>query len=141
MRARKLPWIAVALVFAVASQALNAQESDEIYEIRSYHYEPSLLADYKTWIEEDALPYLTENLDVVGFWIGSGDPAEVSGKALDELGSANVTWIIRWPSMEVRSQERPGVFAADEWKEIASRVPGGREAYLRVEARFASSVY
>lgn len=141
MLVRTLPCLAVALVLAVASQPLNAQASEAIYEIRSYHYEPTLLADYKAWIEDEALAYLSENLDVVGFWIDSGDPAEVSGEALDELGSANVTWIIRWPSMEVRSKERPGVFATDEWKDIASRVPGGRESYLRIEARFANSVH
>ena len=141
MQVRRLPCLAIAPVFAVASQALNAETSDAIYEIRSYHYEPTLLADYKTWIEEEALPYLSENLDVVGFWIGSDDPAEISGKELDDLGSANVTWIIRWPSMEVRSKERPAVFATDEWKDIASKVPGGRASYLRIEARFANSVY
>ena len=141
MLVRILPCLVVALVLAVASRPLNAQGSEAIYEIRSYHYEPTLLADYKAWIEEEALAYLSENLDVVGFWIDSGDPAEVSGEALDELGSANVTWIIRWPSMEVRSKERPGVFATDEWKDIASRVPGGRESYLRIEARFANSVH
>ncbi len=141
MRLRKLPWIAMAMVFATASESSNGETADAIYEIRNYHFEPTHLADYKSWIEKEALPYISQRVDVVGFWIESSDSPEISGEPLDELGSANVTWIIRWESMEARNQERPAVFSTDEWKDIFSRVPGGPESYLRIEARFATSVH
>ena len=141
MRARILPWIAIAMIFAITSQSLNGQTSEAIYEIRSYHFEPTLLADYNTWIEDEGLPYISERIDVVGFWIDSSDPPEISGEPLDELGSANVTWIIRWPSIEARHEDMAAVFSTDEWEDIFSRVPGGPESYIRIEARFATSIF
>lgn len=113
-------------------------DADEggIFEIRNYHFRPDLLAAYRAWANDEAIPYLGRHVDIVGFWFGTDVPAEVSGAPLDDLGSANVTWIIRWDDMEQRAEGMAATFSTEEWADIYSRVPGGRESYLRIEARF-----
>ena len=107
-----------------------------IYEIRNYHYEPSLMTEYRRWATELALPYIRANLDLVGFWINLDEAPQIGGKPLDELGSATVTWIIRWSSMEQRGQQFGKVFGADSWQQIMAKNPG-QENYHRTEAKFA----
>ncbi len=107
-----------------------------IYEIRNYHYEPTLLEEYKEWAIKSALPYIREHLDVVGFWVNADEDSEVNGRPLDDLGSATVTWIIRWDDMAKRNEVMSAVFASDEWREIMNLNPG-RENYHRTEAKFA----
>ena len=77
-----------------------------IYEIRNYHFNPARLEEYKTWAKEKALPFLDRELDLVGFWANAGD-SEVLGEPMDILGSANITWIIRWPDRETRDANGP----------------------------------
>lgn len=110
-----------------------------IYEIRNYHYEPSLMSEYKAWATDAALPYLRANLDLVGFWTNTPEPAQVNGKELDDLGSATVTWIIRWADMETRNDQMGKIFAAEAWSEIMKTNPGP-EHYHRIEAKFAEEL-
>ncbi|MCY4655275.1 MAG: hypothetical protein OXC80_00500 [Gammaproteobacteria bacterium] len=107
-----------------------------IYEIRNYHYEPSLMPEYRKWANELAVPYIKEAVDLVGFWINIDEPTQIGGQPQDELGSATVTWIIRWPDVEARHKEFPKVFGSAEWREIFSQNPG-QEHYHRTEAKFA----
>ena len=110
-----------------------------IYEIRNYHYEPSLIADYRAWAVSKALPYIRNHLDLVGFWVNIDEPPQVSGKPQDELGSATVTWIIRWEDIATRHRVMGEVFGADEWKDIMAANPG-QENYHRTEAKFAQAL-
>jgi hypothetical protein len=111
-----------------------------IYEIRNYHFEPTLLGEYEEWVTKHAMPYMREHLDLVGFWMNVDEPAQVTGKPLDELGSATVTWIIRWDDLETRNRVMSEVFASsEEWAEITKAHPG-REHYHRIEARFAKAL-
>lgn len=110
-----------------------------IYEIRNYHYEPSLMKEYTAWARNDALPFLREQLDLVGFWVNGPEDAEVNGKALDELGSATVTWIIRWPDRATRDDRMGKIFATDDWTEIMKTNPGAQH-YHRIEAKFAEEL-
>lgn len=110
-----------------------------IYEIRNYHYEPTLIDKYKEWAAKLALPYIRQKLDVVGFWVNTDAPPEVAGRPLDELGSATVTWIIRWDDLATRSEVMGKVFASDEWREIMKGNPG-EQNYMRIEAKFAESL-
>ena len=110
-----------------------------IYEIRNYHYEPSMLKPYREWAVLRALPYTREHLDLVGFWLNLDEPPQIGGKPLDDLGSATVTWIIRWNDMAKRNAVMGEVFATDEWREIMSHNPG-QENYHRTEAKFAESL-
>ncbi len=110
-----------------------------IYEIRNYHYEPTLIKEYKEWASKLALPYLREHLDVVGFWVNIEQDPEVDGKPLDDLGSATVTWIIRWDDMDKRNEVMRTAFASSEWQEIMKNNPG-QENYHRTEARFAEAL-
>ena len=110
-----------------------------IYEIRNYHYEPSLMSEYRAWATDIALPYIREHLDLVGFWVNVDEPPEVNGEPQDDLGSATVTWIIRWDDIETRHSVMRGVFANDEWRSIMDRNPG-RENYHRTEAKFAEQL-
>jgi hypothetical protein len=110
-----------------------------IFEIRNYHFEPSLMQQYKQWAVAEALPYIRERVDVVGFWVNTDEPPEVGGKALDELGSATVTWIIRWQDMTRRNEVMGKVFRTPEWQEIMKHNPGV-EHYHRIEAKFAEQL-
>ena len=111
-----------------------------IYEIRNYHFKPDLLDDYRAWAERDAIPYLSSKMDIVGFWITTSDEPELLGAPLDELGIANVTWVIRWPSLEERHQRMPAALSGPDWDDVFSRVPGGADSYLRLEAKFAEAL-
>ena len=110
-----------------------------IFEIRNYHYEPSAMAAYREWAVGKALPYIRANLDLVGFWINVDEPTQVGGKPLDDLGSATVTWIIRWEDVETRHRVMGEVFGSDEWKGIMAANPG-QENYHRTEAKFAEAL-
>ena len=110
-----------------------------IYEIRNYHYEPSLMSQYKAWATNAALPFLRAKLDLVGFWTTGDEPAQVSGKELDELGSATVTWIIRWPDMATRNEQMAKIFVGEGWDEVMKSNPGA-EHYHRIEAKFADEL-
>ncbi|HLZ83434.1 MAG TPA: hypothetical protein VKQ54_07680 [Caulobacteraceae bacterium] len=111
-----------------------------IYEIRNYHFKPELLEAYKHWAKTRAVPHLSKELDVVGFWANNADAPEVNGEPHDKLGVANVTWIIRWKDLAQRNDVLPRVLASPAWEEIFSHVPGGRSSYLRIEAKFADAL-
>ena len=107
-----------------------------IFEIRNYHYEPTLMNEYRKWATELAVPYIRENLDLVGFWVNLDEHAQIGGQPLDKLGIATVTWIIRWPDVATRELEMPKVFGSPEWQKIMAQNPG-QENYHRTEAKFA----
>ncbi len=109
------------------------------YEIRNYHYEPKLMKEYREWASKRALPYIRENMDLVGFWVNVDEAPQIGGKPLDELGSATVTWIIRWEDMDQRNAVMGKVFGSSEWREIMKDNPG-QENYHRTEAKFAESL-
>jgi hypothetical protein len=111
-----------------------------IYEIRNYHFRPDLIDAYKAWAKAEAIPHLVSQLDVVGFWINSNDTPEVNGAPLDHLGTANVTWIIRWRDLAQRNEVLPRLVSSPPWQDIYARVPGGRASYLRSEAKFADAL-
>ncbi len=110
-------------------------------EIRSYHYDPDKFEAYKKWAVEDAVPFLKANMNIIGFWLDNGTPPEIGGSRPMELplGSANITWIIGWDSMEARAEGHKRVLGGPEWQAIWARHPdaGG---YLQMEARFAEPV-
>ena len=112
-----------------------------IDEIRSYHYAPELFDEYKAWAVDHAVPYLKQHLNLVGFWLDAGIAPEIAGERPTEmpLGSANVTWIIRWESMELRAGQLGSVFGSDEFQEIFKRIPDPK-GYLQMESRFAQVV-
>ena len=111
-----------------------------IYEIRNYHFDPEQFEEYKAWAQDHALPYLSRELDLVGFWANSDIPNEVVGAPMDDMGSANITWIIRWPDKNTRDEQFPAKFGTDEWTQIFSQVPGGMDSYHRMEAKFTESL-
>ncbi len=111
-----------------------------IYEIRNYHFDPARFAEYKTWAKEKALPFLDRELDLVGFWATGDMPSEINGAPMDELGSANITWIIRWADRETRDATMASVFTGEEWDRIFADVPGGMESYQRMESKFTEAL-
>jgi hypothetical protein len=38
-----------------------------LFEIRNYHFNPALFEAYKEWAKAEAIPYIAQQLDVVGF--------------------------------------------------------------------------
>ena len=111
-----------------------------MYEIRNYYFEPSRFEAYKAWAKARALPYLKQELDLVGFWTSTAEPAQVTGEPMDKLGPANITWIIRWPDMATRDATFARVFATEVWQDIFKDVPGGVASYLRMEAKFTEQL-
>ena len=111
-----------------------------IYEIRNYHFDPERFDDYKTWAKEKALPFLDRELDLVGFWANGDDPSDIVGEPMDEMGSANITWIIRWPDRATRDATMDSVFTGEEWGAIFADVPGGMASYKRMEAKFTEAL-
>ena len=110
-------------------------------EIRSYHYEPEKFEAYKRWALDEAVPFLKANLNIIGFWLDAGIPAEVTGQrpSAMELGSANITWIIRWDSKEARDEGLQALLESPGWQDIWSRHPDA-DGYLQMEARFTDEV-
>ena len=115
-------------------------EPGGLYEVRTYHFDPARFDEYAGVARGEYIRYLREHLDIAGFWIDAGIPAEVRGAELDELGSANVTWVIRWASKAERDERLPEVLGTPEWREIFAEVPGGGASYLRIESRFMESL-
>ncbi|MCP5181928.1 MAG: NIPSNAP family protein [Pseudomonadales bacterium] len=111
-----------------------------MFEIRNYYFRPDLFDAYVAWAKEKALAYLKRELDLVGFWVNLPEPAQIRGQAMDNLGSANITWIIRWPDMATRNAAMDTIFTTPEWQEIFKDVPGGIDSYLRMEAKFTEQI-
>jgi hypothetical protein len=111
-----------------------------IYEVRNYHFRPDLFADYKVWAKTLAIPYLSKHIDVVGFWVNTDDPPEVVGAPMDAMGSANVTWVIRWRDLAHRNADWPATTSGAEWDAVLGQVPGGISSYLRLEAKFTEAL-
>jgi hypothetical protein len=128
------------MVAAVFTIGLQQRRKIMIYEIRNYHFRPDLIDAYKAWAKAEAIPHLASQLDVLGFWINSKDAPEVNGAPQDHLGTANVTWIIRWRDLAQRNEVLPRILSSPAWQDIFSRVPEGPASYLRIEAKFADSL-
>ncbi len=111
-----------------------------LFEIRRYHFDPALFTAYKKWAKGEAVPHLYRHLDIVGFWVNTNEPVQIKGEPQDTLGSANVTWIIRWKDRAHREAGWKEFLSSPEWKDIFLRVPGGPTSYLRMEAQFAESI-
>ncbi len=111
-----------------------------IYEIRNYHFRPDLIEAYKVWARTRAIPYLATQIDVVGFWASTDDPPEVIGAPMDAMGSANVTWVIRWRDLAHRKEGLPKALSGPAWEAVFADVPGGGASYLRLEAKFAEAL-
>jgi hypothetical protein len=111
-----------------------------MFEIRNYHYAPDKIEAYKQWAVEHAIPFLSSHLTLIGFWIGNNSAPELSGKVPMSLplGSANVTWIIEWDSMETRNNFRNEILTGHEWLNIKSLLPS-IDGYLQIESRFTDN--
>ncbi len=112
-----------------------------MFEVRSYHYDPSQFEAYRKWAVEEAVPCLKANLDIVGFWLDSGEPGELTGADPDanKHGIANVTWILRWDSKEARDEAFKTFFGGDVWQAVWAKHPDP-DGYLQMEARFTEAV-
>lgn len=111
-----------------------------MYEIRNYHIRPERLAIYQDWATNHAVPHLSTKLEIVGFWIENGEPSQINGEAMDALGSANVTWILKWRDMAHRDETLPQTFSGPTWEGIFAKLDGGLDNYARMESKFADAV-
>jgi hypothetical protein len=111
-----------------------------IFEIRDYHYSRDIFIAYRAWAEE-AVPVLRSKLDVLGFWIDDGTPPEITGtRPIDSpIGSANITWIIRWDSKAARDAGFKAAIESEEWKAVWARHPDPN-GYLQMSARFMTTM-
>ena len=108
-----------------------------IFEVRDYHFRHDIFDAYKRWAE-DATKVLRKELDVVGFWIDEGEiEPEIEGTdpINSPIGSANVTWIIRWEDKATRDARMEEVFSGKEWQTLGAHHPDPN-GYLQSSARF-----
>lgn len=110
-----------------------------IFEIRNYHIKPEMLEAYKEWAQVHAIPYLSQNLDAVGFWAIATQESEFLGEP-DPLGPANIVWMVKWTDRKQREEILPAVLRNPAWKEIHARIPGGDSVYLRAEIKLLESL-
>lgn len=110
-----------------------------VFELRNYHIRPEMLDAYIAWARAHAIPYLSKHLDAVGFWSITADAPEIRGEP-DNLGPANIVWMIKWADLEQRQKSLAAVLGSAAWKEISGQVPGGPSVYLRAEIKFLQSL-
>jgi hypothetical protein len=84
-----------------------------------------------------AIEILRDHFDVVGFWFDVGIPAKITGSTPMDLplGSANVSWILRWDSMEQREEGWEALWRNEDWVNHWANHPDP-EGYLHQSARF-----
>lgn len=107
-----------------------------IYEIRDYHYRPERMDEYRDWAAK-AAPVLRDRMDVLGFWVDVGIPGQITGSDPMKLrlGSANVTWIIRWDDMNQREAGWEALWVDPDWTAIWEEHPGYQD-YLHMSVRY-----
>jgi NIPSNAP len=112
--------------------------ADGLYEFRDYWFRRDLWDEYKSWWEP-ALEYFSNRFDVIGLWFDSGISPRITGADPMDLrhGSANVTWILRWESLEERDARWPAMWDDPEWTEIWAQHPD-EDGYLHMSVRFMS---
>ena len=115
--------------------------SQPIVEVRDYTINEDDFAAYCEWAETLAAPWLKENLDLVGFWLATDDPAEVTGvdPHVSKHGQANVHWMIRWDSREAREERWQTWTKNPGWEAIWAKHPNP-SAYLQMNVRFMTTV-
>ncbi|ARN75870.1 NIPSNAP family protein [Oceanicoccus sagamiensis] len=109
-------------------------------EIRNYHIAADAYSAYKHWAEYIAVPYLKQQLPMIGFWLNDNTEVEVLGEAMDAVGPANVTWILEWDSMEQRNEQMAAAFTGERWDEVFAKLEGGFDIYVRRETRFCRAI-
>lgn len=111
-----------------------------IYEIRDYHYSPEKFEAYRAWADE-AVAVLKDQLDVVGFWVDSGTEAEVQGSQPEKpsIGWANVTWILRWDSLEQREKQFGAAVGSEAWQTVWAKHPDPN-GYHQMLSRFMTQM-
>ena len=113
-----------------------------MFEIRNYHFEPSLFDEYRPWAESGIVPFLKKKMDIVGFWITNDEPPKIKGQIgdIENTRPANITWIIRWDDMAQRDRVWAEVSSHPEWNEFFTAVPGTKQSYLKTEVKFADEI-
>jgi len=111
-----------------------------MYEIRNYHLKPEVFETYKHWAKTHAIPELSKTLDLVGFWVNTDEPSQVTKEPMDALGSANVTWILRWRDMAHRDEGLAKAISGPSWEAVFAKLPGGLDNYLRMESKFTEAL-
>ncbi|MEN8040289.1 MAG: hypothetical protein ABFR95_02195 [Actinomycetota bacterium] len=108
----------------------------KIVEIRDYHYRRDRFDEYRAWAAK-AAPVLSDRLDIIGFWVDTGIPPRIMGSEPMDLphGSANVTWMIQWDSMEHRETEWEALWEHTPWTDVWEQHPGF-DGYLHMSVRF-----
>jgi hypothetical protein len=126
-----------------------------LFEIHSYHYDPSKFDAYKQWAREEAAPFLKANLDIVGIWFDIGKTPKYWGAdpTPSQHGAANATWIIRWESLEQRNRaiirhdhdlvagdaHDLAIYESEGWREVWAKHPD-QNGYLHCEITFAEEL-
>lgn len=110
-----------------------------LVEIRDYNYETDRLAEYRGWASQ-AVPILSDRLEVLGFWIDDGIPARIDGSAPIELphGPAKHHLDHQWDDMEHREEAWARLWEDTDWLQVWDLHPGF-ESYLHMSVRFLKS--
>ena len=113
----------------------------EVYEIRDYTIEEEWFEAYVYWAENHFMPYGNARIEIIDFWVSTGEDAIVEGTnpIVSPNGQPNVTWVARYKSREERDAFFANLDVDPEWEKVWAKHPNP-DAYIHSNARFFSSV-
>ena len=125
------------IIYFLISFGLKA----EIYEIRDYTIEPEWFDEYVYWAENHFMPYGNDRIEIIDFWVSTGEEAIVEGTnpIVSPNGQPNITWVAKYNNREERDAFFANLDVDPDWEKVWSKHPNP-DAYIHSNARFFGSV-
>ena len=97
--------------------------------------------EYVYWAENHFMPYGSERIEIIDFWVSTGEEAIVEGTnpIVSPNGQPNITWVAKYSNREERDAFFANLDVDPEWEKVWSKHPNP-DAYIHSNARFFGSV-
>ena len=111
------------LVFLICIFSINLKS--EVYEIRDYTIEEEWFEAYVYWAENHFMPYGSARIEIIDFWVSTGEEAIVEGTnpIVSPNGQPNITWVARYKSREERDAFFANLDVDPEWEKVSAKHP------------------
>ncbi len=111
------------LVFLIFIFSINIKS--EVYEIRDYTIDEDWFEAYVYWAENHFMPYGNARIEIIDFWVSTGEEAIVEGTnpIVSPNGQPNVTWVARYKSREERDAFFANLDVDPEWEKVWAKHP------------------